>query len=477
MLLLLLSCKPQIAAFPEDFRFGVATAGFQVEAGCPTLPPEECEDPNSDWYQWVSDKDLIQESSLHLSGDPLSLSSGHYELYEQDFGLAAEGLGVELYRFSFEWSRLFPDGAAEQATTVQELYDYADPVALAWYHQYLRAMAAAGLEPVATINHYTLPLWVHDGKACYLDPEGCVASGWRDEERIIPLIELFAGFVAQEYGEHISLWMTLNEPIAVVLSGYLFPNEERTNPPGISNPEMAVQVAWNMARAHARMAEAVRAHDADAQVGVVINVGVITPDEADDPEDVEAAAHMDYIYNQLILDAFLDGKMDMNLDGVVDTEDPSVAGKTDWLGLNYYFGFTVAGFVNPLPGFEEYPFVDFFPLELDTDPALFADAIDIAAARGLPLYITENGLADPLGADAVSFLDASLEVVRQGAEEHDLRGYMYWSLMDNYEWNHGMGMLFGLYGVDLQSKERSLRPIGERYAEIVAQHGFVVEKG
>jgi beta-galactosidase len=475
MLVLLLSCTPKIEAFPEDFRFGVATAGFQVEAGCPTIAAETCEDPNSDWYQWVTDPELVDESSLFLSGDPMNQAPGHYELYEQDFDLAAEGLGVEMYRFSFEWSRLFPDGAAEQATTVDELYDYVDADALAWYHQYLTAMKAAGMEPVATVNHYTLPLWVHDGKACYEDPDGCTASGWRDEDRILPLIEMFSGFLAKEYGSDITLWMTLNEPIAVVLSGYLFPNEERTNPPGISDPEKAVQVAWNMARAHARMADALRAHDDDASVGVVINVGVVLPDEADDPEDVEAAEHMDYIYNQLILDAFLDGKMDMNLDGVVDTEDANVAGKTDWLGLNYYFGFKVAGFVNPLPGFEAYPFVDFYPIELDTDPALFAEAIDIAAARGLPLYITENGLADPLGADAVTFLDASLEVVRQGALEHDLRGYMYWSLMDNYEWNHGMGMLFGLYAVDLDTKERSLRPIGERYAAIVADHGFLVE--
>ena len=473
-MLLLLACKPQVEPFPESFRFGVATAGFQVEAGCPTLEPSRCEDRASDWYQWVTDEELLAESSLHLSGDPLSLAPGHYELYEQDLGLAAEGLGVSMFRFSFEWSRLFPDGEAEQATTVDELYQHVDADAMAWYHGYLGAMVEHELEPVATVNHYTLPLWVHDGKACHADPESCTASGWLDGERMLPLIELFSGFVALEYGEYIQLWMTLNEPIAVVLSGYLFPNPERTNPPGISDATMGLTVAWNMARAHARMADAIRAQDSDAEVGVVVNVGVVKPQNPDDPEDIRAAEHMDYIYNQLILDAFLEGRMDMNLDGRVDTEDPNVAGKTDWLGLNYYFGFKVVGFVSPLPGFTDFPYVDFFPVEMDTDPALLADAIDITAARGLPVYITENGVADPEAEDAVAFLDPSLRVVRQAAYDHDLRGYMYWSLMDNYEWNHGMGMVFGLYGVDTQTKERTLRPIGERYRTIVSDHGFAV---
>lgn len=154
-LLTLLACQhdPEILPFPEGFRFGVATAGFQVDPGCPTLPEADCVDAASDWYQWVTDPDLADEGDLYLSGDPLSLGPGHWELWEQDLDLAAESIGAGAYRFSFEWSRLFPDGAAEAATSVDELAAYVDPAALAWYHAYLEGVRARGMEPIATINH------------------------------------------------------------------------------------------------------------------------------------------------------------------------------------------------------------------------------------------------------------------------------------------------------------------------------------
>ncbi|MCB9760027.1 MAG: glycoside hydrolase family 1 protein [Alphaproteobacteria bacterium] len=476
-LLSLLACErpPEVRAFPEGFHLGAATAGFQVEAGCPTVDPALCTDDGSDWYQWVTDPELIDESNLHLSGDPITWAPGHYELYEADLDRAAEELGLTAFRFSFEWSRLFPDGAAEQATTVEQLYDHVDAAQLAWTHAYVDAIRARGLTPVATINHYTLPLWVHDGKACHEDLETCPARGWVDGDRVVPLITLYAQFLAREFGDDVRWWLTLNEPLAVIQPGYLFQTEDRTNPPGIRDIDVALQVAWNMARAHAAMADAVRAEDPDAEVGVVANLGLALPMEADDPEDVEGAAHLDYIYNQLVLDAFLNGRMDWDLDGVVDQEDPTVAGRTDFLGLNYYFIFYVQGFANPVPGFGGYPYMDFFPAELDEDPAYLADAIALADEWGLPLWITENGVADPDADSGEDYLKPALTAVLDQLDAGvDLRGYLFWSLIDNYEWNHGMGMRFGLYEVDVDTKERALRPIGEAYRDVIAAGGLPV---
>ena len=469
LVLSLLACTkdPQVLSFPEGFRFGTATAGFQVEAGC-----EGCEDPNSDWYQWVTDEDLVSDGQTFNSGDSLDLAPAHYELYEDDFARAAE-FG-DLFRFSFEWSRLFPDGAAEQATTVEELADHVDPDGLAYYQDYLAAMQAAGLEPVATVNHYTLPLWVHDGKDCRENDGVCDASGWLDEDRIIPLITLFSQYVARQFGGDIQMWLTLNEPIAVIVPGYLFPSADRTNPPGLQDPELAMTVAWNMARAHAQMAEAIRAEDADAEVGVVVNLGVPYPEDDGDVDDIRAAEHLDYVYNQALLDMFLNGKFDSNLDGVVDIEDPTVAGKTDWLGLNYYFAFEVAGF--PRPIFSDYEYLDFFPKTLDPDPQYFGQAIEMTAEWGLPIWITENGVANPGPEDGLGYVDPALRTVQEKAEANDVRGYMFWSLIDNYEWNHGMDMTFGLYGVDLETKERTIRATGETYRQIVADHGFVPQE-
>ena len=474
LLLALLACKkdPEVLSFPDGFVFGTATAGFQVEAGCPTVDPAVCEDRNSDWYQWVTDEDLVDDGTTFQSGDPITWAPGHYELYEDDLDRAAD-LGTTAFRFSFEWSRLFPDAAAEDAATVEELAEHVDPEALEWYRAYLAAMQERGLTPMATVNHYTLPLWVHDGKVCRDDPTGCEASGWLNEERIIPLITLFSQYLAREFGSDIDLWLTLNEPLAVIIAGYLLPGEDRTNPPGVSDPELALTVAWNMAQAHAQMAEAIRAEDADAEVGIVVNLGAAYPEDHLDVDDVRATEHLDYVYNEAILQMFLNGKLDSNLDGVVDVEEPDIQGKTDWLGLNYYFAFEVGGF--PRPVFSGYEYMDFFPKTLDTDPEYFGEAIDMTAEWGLPIYITENGVADPGPEDADGYVDPVLRTVQSKAEEHDIRGYMYWSLIDNYEWNHGMDMRFGLYEVDVDTKARTLRPIGEKYAEIVSDHGFIDE--
>ena len=472
LLLALTACKndPEVALFPEDFLFGTATAGFQVEAGCPTIAPEECEDRASDWYQWVTDEELVADGQTFNSGDPITWAPGHYELYEDDLDLAAD-LGTTAFRFSFEWSRLFPDAATEDATTVEELAEHVDPVALAWYRDYLAAMKARDLTPVATVNHYTLPLWVHDGKVCRDDPSGCEASGWLNEERMLPLITLFSQYLAREFGDDIDLWLTLNEPLAVIISGYLLPSADRTNPPGVADPDLALTVAWNMAQAHALMAEAIRSEDAEASVGVVVNLGVAYPEDDSDVDDIRGAEHLDYVYNEAILEMFLNGRLDSNLDGLVDEEDTSIAGKTDWLGLNYYFAFEVGGF--PRPIYSNYPYMDFFPKTLDPDVAYFGDAIDMTAEWGLPIYITENGVADPTEDDALGYVDPALRTVRDKTDEHDIRGYMYWSLIDNYEWNHGMNMRFGLYEVDTDTKSRTLRPIGETYGEIIANHGFI----
>ncbi|MCA9683338.1 MAG: glycoside hydrolase family 1 protein [Myxococcales bacterium] len=134
-------------AFPEGFVWGFAVAGFQAEPGCPTLAPAQCEDPNSDWYQWVSDPELIADPSTHLSGDPLSAAPGMAELYDADFARAGDELHLGIARLSIEWSRLFPDGAAEAATSVDELAAFADPEAVAYYHDLFASARGHGLDP------------------------------------------------------------------------------------------------------------------------------------------------------------------------------------------------------------------------------------------------------------------------------------------------------------------------------------------
>ncbi|MCA9524298.1 MAG: glycoside hydrolase family 1 protein, partial [Myxococcales bacterium] len=219
--------------FPTGFIWGSATAGFQIDMGCPTLSASVCEDPNSDWYAYVTDPATLASSSTHLSGDLPSTGPGFYELYEADLDRVRDELHNNGFRFSFEWSRIFPT-ATDGVEGYDALREIANPVALEAYHAQLAAMKARGITPLATVIHYTLPLWLHDAVTCHTDFASCTKRGWVDRERAVREAAKYGGFLAREFGEAIDWWVTLNEPYQVMLFGYLLPNAERTNPPALT---------------------------------------------------------------------------------------------------------------------------------------------------------------------------------------------------------------------------------------------------
>ena len=480
MLLLLLACtrapepEPLDDPFPEDFAWGAATAGFQVDMGCPTWSAEVCDDTASDWYQFVTHPDFIADGTLHVSGEPVSAGPGMWELFEEDVArMKADGLDV--FRMSLEWSRLFPTDASA-ATTVDALDAYADPDAVARYHEQLGALRAAGLEPLVTLNHYTLPLWVHDAHGCYVDLDSCERRGWVDAEVIVPQIALYAGWCAREFGGEVDTWATLNEPLSTTLSGYLQPNEERSHPPGISmNVAAAVATLRSQVEGSAAMFDAVHAHDvvdADgdgtaAAVGLVLNMAAVHPVEDDDAQAVE---HMDFVYHRVFLDGLTDGAWDDDLDGTFDRTRPELAGRLDFIGVNYYVRVVVRGL--PFPLLDEVPVMDFYPeYSWEPYPEGLGEVVARAAEYGLPIWVTENGTPDVEA--GVGFLEDHL-VSLHGAIDAgaDVRGYLWWSYVDNYEWNHGMDMRFGLYALDLDTKERTARPVLERYRQVIEDGGL-----
>jgi beta-glucosidase/6-phospho-beta-glucosidase/beta-galactosidase len=195
-----------VGVFPADFRWGAATAGFQVDMGCPTWSPEDCEDRASDWYQWVTDPEIVADGALHVTGEPVSNGPGMWETFEADVDrMAADGMTA--YRMSIEWSRLFPVDPGADATDPAALAAHVDAAALARYGEQLDALRAAGIEPVITLNHYTLPLWVHDGVACHADLATCPARGWVDAA-IIDQIAAYSAFCATAFGDRVDTWAT-----------------------------------------------------------------------------------------------------------------------------------------------------------------------------------------------------------------------------------------------------------------------------
>lgn len=468
--------------FPKDFLWGTAIAGFQVEMGCPTIAPGICEDRSADWYQWITDPELIADEKNYLSGDPPSWGPGHYELYAQDFALAKNELRNNSVRLSLEWSRLFPE-STENAQDDLEVAALADPEALSYYHDVLDELLALGLTPMVTINHYTLPLWLHDGKDCHKGPLTCENAGWADPERLIPELVKFGRFAATQFGDRVDLWATLNEPTGLIMGAYLMPSETRSNPPAVTDPNLAVEVLFAQARANAALYDVVHEHDTmdadgdgiSAGVGIVHVMAEFFPKNAASQQDKQAAQNAAYVNNDVFLNAVLTGKFDTNLDGEADQEHPELAGRLDYIGLNYYFRVPVQALpFSPFPGLK---LLNFLPLEFQEDPEGFYPVIMQVAEHGYPIYITENGTSNPELDDKgprflVGHLQALLRAIQDGA---DVRGYYYWTLMDNYEWNHGMhGKPFGLYAVDSldPQKPRTPRSTAHVYGRICAAGGL-----
>ena len=179
---------------------------------------------------------------------------------------------------------------------------------------------------------------------------------------------------------------------------------------------------------------------------------------------------MDHLYHRLFLDGLTAGQWDEDLDGTFDTIRPELSDRLDWLGINYYNRITVRSWV---PLISEVPAFDFFPeTSWDPHPEGLGEVIDIGAAYDLPIMVTENGT--PYVADrGVEILEGHLTAM-QGAIDRgaDVRGYLYWSWVDNYEWNHGFDLRFGLYALDPETKARTPRPVVERLREIARDNAL-----
>jgi len=475
---MLVACSSE-SSISDDFVFGASVAGFQVEMGCPTIAAELCEDRNSDWYAFITSTVAQAKSTNYLKGDAPSLAPGHYELWKDDFALLSD-LSLNGFRFSIEWSRIFPSSTVG-ITDHAELKKIANEEALAYYRAQLTDLNARGITPLVTLNHYTLPSWLHDGAGCNVNLDKCSPRGWL-EDHAVDEIAKYAGFVAREFGDHIDYWVTLNEPLAVVLPGYLFPTETRSNPPsqiGRFNDGRTVMIL--MIKAHARMVDAVRANDrTDAdndghanRSGIVYPVTPVRPKDPANPIDRISAKNIFYLLNEVFLNGVVKGELDENLDGMAVKQDDLV-GRSDFIGLNFYTSATIEGDTeSAAPDFS--PLLTFNPFSLEQgepDPEGLYEAIHYLrdTFSGYPIWITENGTYPEITGGQDRFLVEHLQWMFRAIErdEIDIRGYFWWSLMDNYEWNHGMDLRFGLYEVkpDDPMKKRIKRPIADTLSRI-----------
>jgi beta-glucosidase/6-phospho-beta-glucosidase/beta-galactosidase len=474
-------------SFPKGFHWGVADAGFQAEGG-----PGSPVDPNSDWYKWVHDP--IHQLLGITHGVPED-GPGTYAMYDQDAQLAHDDLGMNTFRMSIEWSRIFPnstasvdisdEGGVVSEADLQGLDKLANQDEVQHYRDVFDSLRAHGLEPLITVNHFTLPTWVHDPITSRLLVQlglPAPAAGWLSPTTPVEF-EKYAAYVAWKYGDQVDNWTVLNEPVPPVLTEFLaVPGLVPNWPPGVIRPDLASTFLVNQAKGYVAAYNEIHAWDDKvatagqpaAFVGFANNTVPARPANPVNPLDVQAADAWNNFFNRWFPNAVIDGWVDANLDGIQTPDEihPEFENNADFIGVQYYGSQPMQGFgVAPIPGF---PFLKGLPVRCaatsptcsdfnqPTDPGGFREVLDVAASYGKPLWVTENGIADANDSKRPSYIVNHIAVVQDEiAHGMDIRGYTYWSFVDNLEWSNGYDLEFGLYASDPTTPEleRTPRPV------------------
>jgi len=400
----------EIKKFPKDFYWGAATASYQVEGGI----------ENCDWAE------AAQAGKVPVCG----LACDHYNRFEADFDIARE-LGHNAHRFSIEWARIEPREGEFDETE------------LAHYVQVLRALRARNLEPFVTLWHFTLPLWFSQ------------SGGF--ERRDSP--EIFARYCARviealkEDCVHIA---TMNEPNVFATQGWIngeWPPFKMSAKPwqrsytGVAIKKRAkllsvlnyFKVMANLAAAHIAAAKAIKAVHPRANVSVVKHIHVYLPPSSF--FNKIRAALSDYYQNHRFT--------------------RKIIHHLDEIGLNYY---QASQFGTVLTDRKT-------DMGWNFTPDNIYDALRLLARYHKPIYISEAGIADADDSDRSEYIEKQLAgTARAIYEGIDVRGHMYWSLLDNYEWVQGFERKFGLVAVDITTQERKIRPSAWRYKELIEQY-------
>ena len=408
--------------FPPDFLWGAGTAAHQVEG----------DNRANDWWA------IEQAGQLPFaSGD----ACRHYQLFEQDFDLA-RACGHNAHRFSIEWSRIEPRPGEW------------DRGALDHYRKVVQALRARGMEPLVTLHHFTNPAWF------------AAAGGWQ-ARRNVARFGRYVETVADHLKDLVRWWITINEPTVYAKNGFV----AGAWPPCRRHDWRAAwRVVRNMGRAHRLARDILRRHRPDAMVGFAHSAPFVDARAPARPLDRAAAALRDLVLNRL----------------PVRLMAGAFGRPFDFIGLNYYCRSLVywrASGAAALFG-REWLQDDqgapraFSDMGWEIYPAGLKRQLGRFARYGVPLLITENGIATEDEQQRTGFLRAHLRSLADAlAAGLPVAGYCYWSLMDNYEWSLGTGPRFGLYATDFATQQRSPRPVAAYFADVCRHNALPDETG
>jgi len=436
---------------PEGFTWGAASAAYQVEGS----PMADGAGPTT-WHEFTHRRGTVMDGT---TGD---VACDHYHRYREDAALVRR-LGLRAYRFSVGWARIFPEKGR------------VNPKGLAFYDRLVDSLLEHGVEPWLTVCHLEEPLW--------LAREG----GFTNRESVEHLVEL-GTVLFRTLGDRVTRWITVNEPTIHAVSGYFlgeFPPGKKFALRGLFH------CLHHLLVAHSRLCDSWASVRGQGSIGLAHHAVWMTPADPGSERDAAAAGFMDAVANRTVLDALFRGSYPKEALARVrrffprrfERDLPDLKKPGTYLGINYYtrIRYRWSGFVPFSHASEVRP------------PGSPRSAMWEICAQGMgaslrrlkdqygnpPCVITENGfpLPDSPGRDPlddperIAYLsDHVAEVARAVAEGVDCRGYFHWSLMDNFEWNKGLAMRFGLLRTDFATQQRSWKKSAYWYRQLAERN-------
>jgi beta-glucosidase len=435
----------QPARFAADFVWGVATSAAQIEGAA----QEDGRGP-SIWDRFCAEPGRI------IDGSNTAVACDHYHHWPEDVALMRD-LGVGAYRFSLAWPRVQALGRGDW-----------NEAGFAFYDRLIDGLLAAGIQPHATLYHWDLPAALQDG-----------IGGWASRE-IVPLFADYAAEVGRRFGDRLASLATLNEPWCVATLGH----ETAQFAPGLTDRRLAMQVSHHLLLAHGQAIAALRAA-CRTPLGIVLNHTPAFP--ARPTEGDRRAARLDDGLNvRWYMDPLFMGSYPADVLAHLGADAPQVADgdfrliaqPLDFLGVNFYTRNFISSMqpAPPAPGAQ-----GFTDMGWEVVPEALTEHLGRLTREYAPppIYITENGMAnaDVLEGGRVNdqpridYLRGHLLALgRAIALGTRVKGYFYWSLLDNFEWNSGYTKRFGLVHVDYASQQRTLKDSAYWYRDFIARH-------
>ena len=444
-------------AFPENFKWGTATASYQIEGGAKQDGRGE-----SIWDRFCEMRGNV------LNGDTGETAADHYNRYKEDVALMKE-LGYKAYRFSISWSRVLPAGHGEISEK-----------GLDFYSNLVDELLANGIEPFATIYHWDLPQAIQD------------AGGWQNEATIEYFVE-YCRILYRKLGGRVKNWITLNEPYCTAMLG----NFTGDHAPGIRDLGTALRVSYNVLRAHGAAVRLFREMKMEGEIGITINVTPTVPASGRE-QDKTAARLQDGFDNRWFLDPVLKGTFPADMIELFKNrgitlpdfkEAASICEKLDFLGINFYFSNTMRHNENAWPLCAEAAndggaYASYTDRNWPIDPNALRDIlIRIHKEYDAPkIYITENGASynDIVNVNGeikdysrIDYLHRHFEAIHSAiGSGADIRGYFLWSFLDNFEWAFGYSSRFGIVFIDFETQKRTPKQSAYWHRDVIKNNGI-----